>query len=159
MAIYSYGTIGNAAAHTLSEFIQMGSSDGAYSYLDLSFWEERNNFEFIIKNLLDDYIYDMLDMSVLVDLTSTDVETYKYNPKLMSYNLYDTTKLYYVILRLNNMCNIHDFTLSNKQLYLLSASDMSNCLSTIYKDNKQAMQTFNDYHSKDTIPDPITKYR
>ena len=94
MAIYSYGTIGNAAAHTLSEFIQMGSGDGAYSYLDLSFWEERNNFEFIIKNLLDDYIYDMLDMSVLVDLSSTDVETYKYNPKLMSYNLYDTTKLY-----------------------------------------------------------------
>lgn len=159
MAIYYGGNLTQYDAHTIKEFINYGSSDGNTGYLDLSFYEQRDDLEFIVKPVLDDYIDDLIDESVSIDLSSSEVNNYKYNPKKLSYDLYGSVKFYFVILRLNNMCNVHDFTISNKKLLLLPKTRMAEALSIIYKANNQSISTFNNYHSQDEIPKPVTKYK
>lgn len=159
MAIYNEFTSKTTNSHTLSEFIDIGNNNHEINYLDITFNENRDGLEFVVKVLLDDYVDDLLDMTVDVDVTSEEVQRYKYNPKMLSYDLYGSTAFFYVILRLNNLCNIHDFDISSKKLKLLPKTIMSKVVSLIYSDNKNAIATFNNYHADDSIPTKIVPYK
>ena len=104
MAIYNEFINKTTETHTLSEFIDIGNNNHEINYIDITFNENRDGLEFVVKVLLDDYVEDLLDMTVDVDVTSEEVQKYKYNPKMLSYDLYGSTSFFYVILRLNNLC-------------------------------------------------------
>lgn len=159
MAIYNEFINKTTDTHTLSEFIDIGNNNHEINYLDITFNENRDGLEFIVKVLLDDYIDNLLDMTVDVDVSSEEVQKYKYNPKMLSYDLYGSTSFFYVILRLNNLCNIHDFTISSKKLKLLPKTIMSKVVSLIYSDNKNAIEAFNNYHSDDSVAKEILPYK
>ena len=78
---------------------------------------------------------------------------------MLSYDLYGSTSFFYVILRLNNLCNIHDFDISSKKLKLLPKTIMSKVVSLIYSDNKNAIDAFNNYHAEDSVPTKIVPYK
>ena len=77
---------------------------------------------------------------------------------MLSYKIYGSTKLFYTILRLNNICSTHEFTIPNKKLYLLPKTTLSNAISIIYNKESMAMNTYNQKHSRDKIITPVNKF-
>ena len=159
MAIYNEFINKTTETHTLSEFIDIGNNNHEINYIDITFNENRDGLEFVVKVLLDDYVEDLLDMTVDVDVTSEEVQKYKYNPKMLSYDLYGSTAFFYVFLRLYNLCNIHDFDISSKKLKLLPKTIMSKVVSLIYSDNKNAIDAFNNYLAEDSVPTKLVPYK
>ena len=143
MAIYyNSASLGITETHTLKEFIDTGNAASDNSdYKSISYYETRDGFEFVVKNLLDDYLPDLKEQCILIELTPQEVNKYKYNPKMLSYKIYGSTKLFYTILRLNNICSTHEFTIPNKKLYLLPKTTLSNAISIIYNKEAMAMNT------------------
>ena len=115
--------------------------------------------EFVVKNTLSDFIYELKQMSIKVTLNDDEIRKYRYNPKMLSFDLYGTTRLYYVILLMNDLCDIHKFDLKNNNLLLLTKSQMANSISKIYKADSFSIASFNNNHKNDTIITPIIKYR
>ena len=99
-----------------------------------------DRIEFTMKPLIDDYLYELKQLAIDVNLTDKEVQKYRYNP---SYDVYGATKIYHVILRLNDMCNVHEFDLSNKKLRMLTVTDMSESLGSIYKAENFSLDTYN----------------
>lgn len=161
MAVYpASGMKQVSKTHTINEFISLGkTSTDSTSYRDISYFETRDNIEFVVKNLLDDYLYELKQLAIQIQLTDKEIETYRFNPKLLSYKLYGSTKIYYVLLKINDMCNIHEFSLSNKKLLLLTPKDMSSSLSSIYNSEKFSLSKFINSHKEDKIITPINKFR
>lgn len=122
MAIYyNSASLGITETHTLKEFIDTGNAASDNSdYKSISYYETRDGFEFVVKNLLDDYLPDLKEQCILIELTPQEVNKYKYNPKMLSYKIYGSTKLFYTILRLNNICSTHEFTIPNKKIVSLA---------------------------------------
>lgn len=146
--------------HTINEFINMGlNSSDNNTYRDLSYFETRNGMEFIVKTILDDHIDILLENTVTVLLEDKDVRRYKFNPKMLSYDLYGTTKLFYIIMRLNGICNVHEFNLHNREIKLIPSTAMSKAISSIFKEEKFSLQTYNNKHKNDIIVEEIEKYK
>lgn len=59
--------------------------------------------------LFEKYYSLMLDNAVMVTLSNEDYHKYRYKPKIMSLDLYGTTELYFLLLRLNNMVSVTQF--------------------------------------------------
>lgn len=160
MAIYSNSATSVKQAHTISEFIALGSKTTSNTYYrDLSYIENRDNMEFVVKNTLTDFLKELKERAYNVHLSDIEMLDYRYNPKKLANDVYGTTSVYFVILLLNDMCDVHRFSLKNKQLLLLTKTDMANCLSSIYKSDRFSLGTFNNAHKNDIIITPIRKYR
>lgn len=69
-------------------------------------------FVFSISSIFDKYYELMKEKSVIIELTDEEYRTYMYKPKLLSLDLYSTTELDFLLLRLNNMVSCIYF---NKQ--------------------------------------------
>ena len=148
-------------AHTIQEFILLGqNSNDNTSYRALSYIETRDEaIEFTIKIAIDDYLPILKENALTIKLSDSDIRTYRYNPKMLSYKLYGSTKLYYVILRMNDMCNVHEFSLSNGSLLLLAPDVMADSMSSIYKSEEFSISKYNNNHKFDITPDIIEPYR
>lgn len=136
--------------HSIEEFIIAGKAQNTnYSYTDFSFIQNLNRTYYIVQNILDDYIDDMKKYCIQVTLSDKEKQTYIYNPKLLSYKLYKTTMLYWVILKLNNLCSVYEFNLSKRKILLMKPNDMFRILNMIHNSERRAMKIFNSTHEKD----------
>lgn len=160
MAIYSYAVSKDVTqTHTIGEFIRVGTSINDHTgYRDLSYYDTRDGIEFTLKALIDDYLYELKEMAIDVNLTDKEVMKYRYNPKLLCYDIYGSTKIYYIILRLNDMCNVHEFDLATKKIKMLTTSDMSDSLGGIYKSENLSLDTYNKDHENKTIENREEKF-
>lgn len=148
--------------HTTLEFIKTGSNTiSNVSYNDFCFIQTLDSkYEYIIKNVLEDYMYELNNLAIAVELTSDEKTTYKYNPKKMAYDIYGSTSLYHIILRLNNLCNVHEFDLSTSDyIKLLTRTDLAEALSSIYNSNSAMISAYNSAHENDTTETEITYYK
>ena len=146
-------------AHTVGEFIEIGQQTRtSIGYKDLTYVEKRNGLEFSVKNLIDDYWHEIIEASKVVKFSDKSVRKYRFNPKLLAYDLYGNTRLYYIILRLNGMCNVHDFSLENHNVRLLEPADASNILAKIQGAENMSLRKFTDAHKDDKIEIPILPY-
>lgn len=68
-------------------------------------------------NKLNGYMNKIKQECHLIDLTDEEFKKYKYKPKLMSYELYDTPELWFLLLRINSMLDPSEFT--RKRIYIL----------------------------------------
>ena len=112
MAIYTASYIPVDKCHTLSEFLSVGRSANIISYTKLSFLE--NNY--VVKNILDDYMFELKRSAVDVKLSDEEYTKYRFRPKLLSYDVYDSIEFFYVILKLNNM---EDYLLDDEIITVL----------------------------------------
>ena len=67
-------------------------------------------------NLIIKYMPELKDSKVKVTLSNEEYAKYKYNPKLLSYDLYGTTELWFLILEANELHSITQF--DSKTIYL-----------------------------------------
>lgn len=134
-----------ATAYTLSSFIELGRATDIISYTKLCYRERHGDISYVVKNVLDDYIYEMKTLAVKVQLDSKELMKYKYNPKVLSYDLYGTTEFYPFILILNDMCNIREF--DQDILWMVPKTRLLSFLSDIYNIESSDINGFNNTHN------------
>lgn len=116
-------------------------------YATMSFTEERERIQFAVGNLVtDDYYPELKAKCVRVHLSDDDILKYKYRPKMLAYDIYDNTELYYVILRVNDLYNVKDFNLSKKYIYLPSKKVLKEFLAGVHNFDIRNIRTFNSNH-------------
>ena len=82
------------------------------------------------KSITRDYATFFEKCSVVLPMTHEDRARYKYKPKLLSFDLYDTTELWHALLELNNFKSVADFTLE-KDIKVYVPSDFRKILNEV----------------------------
>ena len=144
--------------HTIQEFIQCASKSDYLGYADLSYMEKRDNIEYVIKNAVDDYYIELEELAKEIQFADWAVIKYRFNPKKLSIDLYNTTRLWHMILRINGMGNVHDFDLENHKIKLLEPKDMTNFMSKVYNAERFSLLAYNGAHENDVTPKSVNKY-
>lgn len=125
--------------YTLNQFINLKSIDtityANYAVLNRSI--DHPTLVYAIDNLIYGYMDEFKEKRKICTLTLEQKLMYAYKPKLLAYDVYGSTEVYFVILALNGMCNLKEFDLDEQKLYLLTPSDMNDLLAQIYNAEKE----------------------
>lgn len=119
--------------HTLTEYISEYEQETIT--LDKNFLKEvfeYNDRKIVMNgtNLLDKYMEELKIGSSLYLLNDSDMKKYKYNPKRLSYDLFDgITEFWFLILQLNEMFSINEF---DRNLIRLPSKIVINKIIEIY---------------------------
>jgi GH18 family chitinase len=117
------------------------------SYHNLSFCNTRDGITYDTYNTLTDYIDEIRDEYCIdVTLTTDQLEKYRYRPKLLCYDIYGNTELAFIILIINDMCNVKQF--NKKKLKMLRKTDMQNVVKYLYNANNGVIKTYNNTNSQ-----------
>lgn len=126
---------------TIEEFVEAGKGI-TITYFNLSFVDVMSNGTWVsVLNVISDYISEISNACVNVTLTEAQQFSYFYKPKLLCYDIYGNPELYYIILLLNDMADVKEFTKST--IKMPKKDHMSKILSYIYNAEKSAIDTYN----------------
>lgn len=91
-------------------------------------------------NVIYDYLSELKNATIKVELSSAQYLKYKYRPDLLSYDMYGTPIFEYVILALNDIISPKYFT--KKKIYMIPEEYMDMLIGEIYDAEKDYI-TFN----------------
>lgn len=128
---------------TLEDFVVAGEEE-TITYHNLSLIEKAGTIEFPIFNVIDDYIDDITALSEEIMVNDNIRAKYMYRPRLLCEDLYGNGELYYIILLLNGICNIKEFTMENNKLIIISKDHLKEVLKLIYKSEKSQIEQYNE---------------
>lgn len=127
---------------TIEEFINSGSGI-TITYYNLSFNDMLSNGTVVsVHNVISDYLDELKDAAVYVSLNQDQQFKYMYKPKLLCSDLYGNPELYFIILLLNDMADVKEFT--KPVIRMLNKTSMSELLTLIYNAEKQAISNYNN---------------
>ena len=127
--------------YTIDQFIAC-QSDSNICYHNLSFIDNRDNIDYDTYNVVSDYIDELrTEYTNIVMLTDKDMERYMYRPKLLCYDIYGSGELAFIILIINDMCSVKQFT--KKKLLMPTRTQMANLTKYIYNANKKDIARYN----------------
>ena len=118
---------------TIHDFINSAPSN-SITYESTSFLEKFTTLTMVSYNIFNDYLDEMLDLSVSVALSDQEYNRYVYRPKLLAYDVYGSTEVYFIIMMLNNICNVKEFDF--KKVKMLRVEDMEKVISAVYNSEK-----------------------
>lgn len=102
-------------------------------------YDKIDGLSIISYNVLNDYKKELLDASFFADFTDNiDYQYYRYRPKLLSYDLYGTTELFFILLFINDIYDVKDF--DKKTIRIIKKDKLSSILSYIYSSNKSSTE-------------------
>lgn len=131
-------------SYTMEQFISLGRNVSvtydAFSYKELL----ENGTEISVLNVINDYMTELKEMSVTVCFTEDQYRKYKYKPRLLCYDIYGNTELYFIILLMNNIIDIKEFDFY--KLRMLKKDDMESVLSAIYNAERKYIDKYNSEH-------------
>lgn len=130
-----------AKTSTIAEFISFKNSDDI-SYNNLSFRDKYDNIIYPIKNIIDDYIDELMELTVNITLNDQEYLKYKYKPKILANDIYGNSELDFIILAINNICNMKEFDMQT--IKLIKDEDLDNFLTSIYNANKNDLDIYNE---------------
>lgn len=120
--------------YTLNQFIDLQVRDDItyqnFSILNAS--ETEPNIYYSIDNIIHKYIPDIKDSIQTVRIDEEDRLKYMYKPKLLTYDIYGATEMFFVLMAINGIHNIKDFSLSDYTFKALHKSDMFTFVSRVY---------------------------
>lgn len=127
---------------TIEEFIESGNGV-TLTYFNLSFLDMVSNGTWVaIRNAVSDYMDELRNAAVNVELTYEQQLAYFYKPKLLCYDVYGNPELYFIILLMNDMADIKEFT--KPIIKMLKKEHMSELMGYIYNAEIAAMKTYNN---------------
>lgn len=127
---------------TIEDLILAGKSI-SIKYPTLSFMDFMSNgTQISIFNVVNDYIKELESACITVELTKDQQNTYYYKPKLLCRDVYGNPELYFVILLMNDMADVKEFT--KPKIKMLKKGYMSQLLSDIYNSEKAAINAYNN---------------
>ena len=121
--------INPATTTTLEDFIEMRSID-EMTYYNFSILEVINGVEHLNHNLIEDYLEELKSACITVDLTLDQYKKYKYFPDLLSYDVYGSVQIDFIIMLLNDCIDPKEF--DKKTVILPYASVLASFLNTVY---------------------------
>ena len=121
--------INPATTTTLEDFIEMRSID-EMTYYNFSILEVINGVEHLNHNLIEDYLEELKSACITVDLTLDQYKKYIYFPDLLSYDVYGSVELDFIIMLLNDCIDPKEF--DKKTVILPYASVLASFLNTVY---------------------------
>lgn len=132
---------------SIQEFITMKPTNNsdfhAYSYYMKSSSQE--SLEIPFRNLITtDYLDDFKKEAYKITLTAEEFRKYKYKPKLLAHDIYGNSEFHYIILAINGLYSIKDFT--KKTIYLIPKKELLKLLEYVYASNKQYIDSYNYSH-------------
>lgn len=130
MVTYSDGKNVPALTHTLSEFINMQSSD-ELTYRNFSILEKSHNLEILDHNILNDYLPEIQPYLLDITFDFDEARRYKYSPDLLAYDIYGSTQLDFVVMFFNGVIDPKEFDFNTVKL--LYRSQLKALLDEIYK--------------------------
>lgn len=134
-------TFKTTTTYTLNQFIQAGRMT-TVSYNRFSYREAISNGTIVsILNVINDYIDEIKESAVNVELDTAQYRKYRMKPKLLCYDVYGNTEVYWVILLLNGMIDVKEFDM--KVLKMLRVDDMETLLTNIYNAEYKWMNQYN----------------
>lgn len=125
--------------YTVEDFIQLGKSLDDIQYSKFAILAKAvanvtNPLIFAEHNVIYDYEEEFKGLSLSVEMSEKEFNKYKYKPKLLAYDLYGATELYFTILFTNGIYDIKDF--NRKNIKLIKKEDMLELLEAIYNAEK-----------------------
>ena len=108
---------------TLSDFISEYNIEDLRIdafYLQQVFWDKNKMTHKVVVNensIADKYANELEENKHIVELTTKEYYKYRYNPKLLSYDIYGTTELWFFILMANELYSISEFDLRKVVLF------------------------------------------
>ena len=115
--------------YTVEQFIA-ASPANQISYSKLSIFEKVDSVYMCTHNLLNDYTEEIKSDYETILMSDEEYAKYCYRPKLLAYDVYGDTELFFIILFVNNICNVKDF--SSKRIKMIKNARLSSILSAIY---------------------------
>lgn len=123
-----------AKYHTVEEFIESNTGSKSINYHNFSILQQEEvsgeTLQLLDMNIVDDYIDELSSVCVNVQLSDKELMKYSYNPGLLAYDVYGSTELEFVILKLNGVIDPKDFNFPT--IKLVEVSVLEDILSTIY---------------------------
>lgn len=105
---------------TIQEYIAKYNSEEVISsaFFLKQVFSTNNNKKMLVNfnNLILKYMPELKEIKVKITLTNEEYAKYKYNPKVLSYDIYGTTELWFLILEANELHSITQF--NSKTIYL-----------------------------------------
>lgn len=120
--------------YTIESLISAGKGI-IISYSNFAILENIGGIYLPTNNVLYTYLEDIKKMAVTVTLSPMELHRYKYKPKLLSYDVYGVTDLYFVIMALNGIIDVKDF--EKDKIKMLKTEDMNQLMSIIYNAEKK----------------------
>lgn len=131
---------------TVEEFIEGGDSvKMKYSTLclnDMMGNESDGLIEFPTFNVYDDYIDELMDNCIDVELSDEEHRKYYQAPKILAHDKYKNSELDFIIMRINGICDPKDFTM--KTIKMIPLRTLNTLLSKILISNKRLIDTYNE---------------
>lgn len=94
-------------------------------------------------NLYEKYYELLLEHTVIVTLSDLDYKKYRFKPKLLSKDLYGTTELHYMLLRLNYVYSVINFDFTEIRVFTADIKQLLNEIMVMesedYTDNEIAV--------------------
>ena len=130
--------------YTVEDFIELGKDIDDIQYSKFAIFSKassdaKNPILYAEHNVIYDYEEEFKRLSLNVQMTETEFLKYRFKPKLLSYDLYGSTELFFAILYTNGMCSIKDF--DRKNIKLIRKSDMVQLLEAIYNAEQNYIST------------------
>lgn len=132
---------------TIEDFIDLSENQEIdYNSLAL-FTEDITNSTFIysFESVLNTYLEELKAISVEYTMTDKEYLEYRWRPYKMAQDLYGTTQLYFVILYINDTCNVKDFSLKSKTIKLIPGSRLKELLEMIVSAESNRISLNRDY--------------
>ena len=131
---------------TIQDLINRKQSKGIIDYNTFSFSMTINKsitipFQNVITTT---YAKELKTLAEEVTLTEEEYQKYKYKPKLLAYDIYNYTELFYIIDFLNNIYNIKDF--NKRKLKLIPKRELFEFLSSVLQADSNYISEFNQDH-------------
>lgn len=137
------GTSNPMYSHTLSEFKAAYNNRSVVPLYDsFCYQQQSGGIKFIVKNVLDDYLYELKKLSINIQLTNDELVKYNYKPKLLSADIYGLTDFFYIILLINGICSVKDFHDINP-IKLIPSDTLGDYLSSITTNESMNIKIFN----------------
>lgn len=117
---------------TVADFISQYNSEELVSsaFFLKKVFKNSNNRKMLLNfnNLVIKYMPELKAIKTKVSLSVSEYAKYKYNPKLLSYDIYGTTELWFLILEANEL---HSTTQFDSQVIYLFRTDIVEKMSRI----------------------------
>lgn len=128
--------------YTVESFISAGKGI-TISYNNLSYIESISNGTKVpFLNVIQDYMEELKSFSMTIEMSDEEYRKYAYKPKLLANDIYGNSELFFVILLINGICDMKEFT--KKKLFLIPKSSIEKALTMIYNSEKQALDAYNN---------------
>lgn len=121
-----------ALTYTIQDFIDMKSSD-ELTFRNFSIIEVIDGIEMLDHNLVEDYLEELDSICAELDLDDESYKKYRYAPDLLSFDLYGSVQLDFIILYANGMVDPKEF--DSRRIKLPYASKLKTFLNSVYNSN------------------------